>query len=427
MNPMSSQATLNNFVKEKRNTKPTPEHSEGWKLIKLESIAFIRKGTINPLDFPEEEFELYSIPAYHIKEKPEVKKGKEIKSSKVLVYPGDCLFGKLNPRVQKVWLVGPNNNKRQIATTEFFPIISKEKPNGKRWFLPEFLFFILKSPNIQERIIHKVLGTTASRQRLSPNDILEEEIPCPPLEEQRRVVARIQEIMSRIEQAKKLREEALEDTEAIMQSALHQTFSKVEEKGWEWKGLGEICNHVRYGLTAKSSRAPEGILFVRITDIDLNGNLKLTEPHHVKIDEETYEKYSIRMGDILIARSGATAGKVYLCNVEQKAVFASYLIRFRLKEDIVMPRFVFYFLQSPLYWMQLQISKVGGAQPNVNAQNLKCLRIPIPPLEQQVTIVAYLDNLREKFCTVKKYQEESQKEIEIMSQAVLRKAFSGKL
>jgi type I restriction enzyme S subunit len=100
---------------------------KGWEKKRLESIAFIRKGTINPMDYPDEEFELYSIPAYHTSVEPEIKKGCEIKSSKVLVNPGDCLFGKLNPHVPKIWLVKPYNNRRQIATTEFFPIVSKEK------------------------------------------------------------------------------------------------------------------------------------------------------------------------------------------------------------------------------------------------------------------------------------------------------------
>jgi len=79
-----------------------------------------------------------------------------------------------------VWLVGSTNNYRQIVTTEFFPTVSKERDNGEKYFLSEFVYFILKSPDVQERVVHKVIGTTASRQRLSPTDILEEKTPFLP-------------------------------------------------------------------------------------------------------------------------------------------------------------------------------------------------------------------------------------------------------
>jgi type I restriction enzyme S subunit len=198
---------------------------KGWGKKKLESIAFIRKGTINPMDYPDEEFELYSIPAYHTSVEPEIKKGCEIKSSKVLVNPGDCLFGKLNPHVPKIWLVKPYNNRRQIATTEFFPIVSKEKNNNEKWFIPEYIYYVLKSPDFQKRVIHKILGTTASRQRLSPNDILEEEIPLPPFEEQKLVVEHLNRLEEKIRKLKRHQQEVSQKIEKITNAVLEKAFS----------------------------------------------------------------------------------------------------------------------------------------------------------------------------------------------------------
>ena len=103
------------------------ELPKNWKWKKLGDVVYIRRETIKPQKSPEEEFELYSIPAYHKTGKPVIKLGKEIRSTKFLVYPEDCLFGKLNPHIPKVWLVGPFNGRKQIASTESFPLVPKTK------------------------------------------------------------------------------------------------------------------------------------------------------------------------------------------------------------------------------------------------------------------------------------------------------------
>jgi restriction endonuclease S subunit len=92
-----------------------------------------------------------------------------------------------------------------------------------------------------------------------------------------------------------------------------------------------------------------------------------------------------------------------------------------------MPKFVFYFLQSPIYWEQLQMNKIGGAQPNVNAKNLQNIKIPVPPIEQQQRIVTYLDDLKKQVSLLKKYQIETEEKFNLMVETVLKMAFSGKL
>ena len=66
-------------------------------------------------------------------------------------------------------------------------------------------------------------------------------IPLPPLHEQKRIVARIEELFSKIDEVKKLRKEALEQTKTLLKATLHKIFSKANEKGWRWVKLGEVC------------------------------------------------------------------------------------------------------------------------------------------------------------------------------------------
>lgn len=196
-------------------------------------------------------------------------------------------------------------------------------------------------------------------------------------------------------------------------------------KGWQWEKLEELLTKKpQYGLTAKSTTKKIGALYIRVTDVTATGQLNLSDPHYVKIDQKTFEKYALRINDVLIARSGATAGKAHIHKEKREAVFASYLIRFQPNEKKIMPIFLFYFFHSPLYWQQIQNWKVGGAQPNVNAKNLVKLTIPLPPLEEQCRIVKHIEQLLGKVEEARMLRRQARGEAEQIMQAALHKVFS---
>jgi hypothetical protein len=112
--------------------------------------------------------------------------------------------------------------------------------------------------------------------------------------------------------------------------------SELHLKGWQMTSLGVTCSY-RYGYIANSHKEQKGIPYLRITDINKNGSLK-DERVYVSISDKDIEKYKLLRGDIVIARSGATAGKSFLFDIDEEIVFASYLIRFRPNTEIV--RFV---------------------------------------------------------------------------------------
>ncbi len=113
------------------------------------------------------------------------------------------------------------------------------------------------------------------------------------------------------------------------------------------------------------------------------------------IEEKNVEKYSLNQGDVLIARTGGTIGKSFLIRDLSSGIpilFASYLIRVKLIDGINR-EYLMYYLRSPLYWEQLREMSAGTGQPNVNAQNLKKLLIPIPPIEEQNRIDKKINHL----------------------------------
>ena len=154
---------------------------------------------------------------------------------------------------------------------------------------------------------------------------------------------------------------------------------------WRKVEFGDICYDIEYGITASAEESGNTIL-LRITDIDENGKIA-DKLKFTSLDEKSFKKYELFQDDVLIARSGATAGKPYLHKLTDRSVFASYLLRLQLNKEKVFPEFVFNFLFSPSYLQQLRRIKIGGAQPNVNTTNLRTLKIPLPPLEEQARIV----------------------------------------
>lgn len=134
--------------------------------------------------------------------------------------------------------------------------------------------------------------------------------------------------------------------------------------------------------------------YVRITDITDNG--KLDPSKRVSVQIEGNEEYTLREGDFLFARSGATVGKTYLYNAcDGWAIFAGYLIRFRVDADKVLPEYLKSYTQSERYWNWVKTTIRAGAQPNINAQEYSGLQIPLPPISEQRKITDILNTWNE--------------------------------
>jgi type I restriction enzyme, S subunit len=186
------------------------------------------------------------------------------------------------------------------------------------------------------------------------------------------------------------------------------------------KTIDEISDNIRYGYTGKAKDAGNAV-YIRITDIDPTGKFK-NNFVFIDVSENDLEKFRLNHNDILVARSGATAGKVAIYDLNETAVFASYLIRIQPSKDII-PKYLFYFCHSSLYWDQLNTIKVGGAQPNVNATNLKKIKLLVPPLSEQQRIVSKLDKLFEKIDKAIALHQKNMDEADVFMGSVLNDVF----
>lgn len=154
--------------------------------------------------------------------------------------------------------------------------------------------------------------------------------------------------------------------------------------------LGDFAEF-KYGFTA-TAQSEGQFRFLRITDISPWGKLSPEGAKFVR-DDGGARDYLVKPGDLLMARTGATFGKTMLIEKETSAVFASFLIRIRLDEHVMVPSYYWHFAQSNLYWDQANASVSNGGQPQFNANVLKKVRVPVPSINHQTQVVNILDKL----------------------------------
>jgi len=159
--------------------------------------------------------------------------------------------------------------------------------------------------------------------------------------------------------------------------------------GWKKVTLKEISEEVKYGYTESASKEKIGPRFLRITDI-AQERLEWGNVPYCKIPKKKIEIYKLLEGDIVIARTGATTG--YAKRIKfgiPEAVFASYLVRFRIN-SAVDNRFVGALIESNIYKEYIKSIVGGAAQPNANAQLLGSFEINLPDLPTQQKIASIL-------------------------------------
>lgn len=351
----------------------------------------------------------------------------------------------------------------------------------KEYYIKYFDFMLKKISNSFSK------GTAI--KNIPPFKVFKElQFPLPPLEEQERIVKKLDSMLGRINEAKELIAQAKETFENRRASILNLAFSGELTRKWRESNSIESSKILLENLNKEKIRLweeecekalEEGkkkplkpkllsveemaipkeeqpyeipdnwewvkleriilntqygytekssnigeVKYLRITDIQKE-NVNWKSVPFCKITEEDKKKYLLNKNDIVIARTGATTGKSYLItDIKLESVFASYLIRIRPILDIY--KYLNKFFKSSLYWNQIIDMSSGIAQPGVNARKLETLNIPLPPLEEQKEIVRILDNVLEKEEKINEILE-LEEMIELLEKSILDKAFRGEL
>ena len=293
----------------------------------------------------------------------------------------------------------------------------------------KYLYHYLRSQ--KDYFVSNQRGATIKGVTRSVVENLEVPIPYPDdparsLAEQRRIVTRLELLLGETRAMREDIQAMRRDLAQVMESVLAEVFPNPNEEmpeGWDVQEVRTISEPPQYGYTQSATTENTGTKFLRITDIQ-NGNVEWDEVPYCQIDDNNFDKYALFDGDIVFARSGATTGKTFLLKNPPRAVFASYLIRLRIRG--IFPDFVYWFFQSSHYWNQVRLR--GGAQPNMNANLLSQILVPIPKsLSEQRRIVAYLEHIAEEIRAMDDLLAQDLRDIEVLEQSILAAAFRGEV
>ena len=296
------------------------------------------------------------------------------------------------------WKLAINNkNKNYYLNQRVGKFIFKEDVTKK--YCHYFLW-----TKIEENL-HK--SSWSAIPNLSTKQILEIQIPLPPLEEQKKIVAYLDELNATISKLKSEYQSQLAMLDEMRNSSLDLAFwgSRERERAynlnnWKWGKLGDVCEKIQYWFTGKIIEGGR-YKYLRITDIQ-NSEVDWTSVPFVSINEIEAKKYLLKSWEIVFARTGATVGKSFLIwEIWENKVFASYLIRIIPQYVRIKSEFLKYFFQSKIYWKQIFADATGAAQPNFNAKKLSFLKIPLPDIETQSQIVSHLDQVHQQITMLK--------------------------
>jgi type I restriction enzyme S subunit len=294
--------------------------------------------------------------------------------------------------------------------------------------IPAYLGWMCRTATFIEECQRASEGTT-NRVRLQEEKFLASEVDLPSLAEQRRIVARIEHVAIQVSEARALRKQATEETDALVGREINEIVSRGKQAGWTEKPLGDYVLDALYGTSDKTTDDQSGTPIIRMGNIQ-NGRLKLGDLKYLQLSEKDRAKLLLQKGDVLVNRTNSAelVGKCAVFDLDRDFAFASYIIRLRLDISRVEPTLIARYINSPAgrAYMFNERKQMTG-QANVNATTLKALPVAIPALAEQRSILAYLNDLEQKINMLRTSQDEIATELDALMPSTLDKAFRGEL
>jgi len=350
------------------------------------------------------------------------KRCKELKCT--ILKQGDILLARLGDPLGKACIF-PGFSYPCITAVDVTIIRAKSQLD------PNFLLACLNSQFFRNQIYEVASGAT--RKRISRRNLEHLQISLPPLSEQKRIVKKIEKLFGKIDEVEKLRKEAIEDTENLLKSAMREVFERGKKEDWPTKKLGEILNLLESGSRPKGGvrHIKSGIPSIGAEHLDENGRFNFKKLKFIPFEFfKNLKRGIIKKNDILIIKDGATTGKTSFVGGNfpfEKAAVNEHVFILRVDKKIVLPRFLFLFLFSERGQTQILKTFHGAAQGGINSKFIDYVKIPLPPLSKQKQIVAYLDSLSKKIRQLKELQNQTARELSLLRQSILDKAFKGRL
>lgn len=407
------------------------ELPDGWEVASFGELNSFSGGTMNPALRPDEVFELYSVPSFPTG-RPEQLPGRAIGSTKQTVSPGDVLVCKINPRINRVWEVGPLGDREQIASSEWIGFRSDA-------LVPRFAKHYFTEPSFRSLLCSEVSGVGGSLTRAQPSRVAAYPVPVAPLGEQTRIADQLDTLLARIQSC----QDRLEAIPALLKRFRQAVVSAgmSGELTAEWRGgsadtrqaesaLQALCEANRvitYGVVKLGEEVPDGTPCLRTSNVRWlrfeNDGIKRIEPSL----SAQYARTMLRGGEVLVNVRG-TLGGVAVSTPEMKGWNVSREIAVvALDERRASAEYVALWIASDESQRWLGSMKKGVAYVGINIEDLRMLPVRLPARDEQDEIVRrvhsclkFADRI-EAQCTTAKARARR------LAPLTLEKAFRGEL
>ena len=346
---------------------------------KIKAINEYVSESINPMKTPDTVFEMYSVPIYDTGH-PEYLRGDEIASNKVIVRKNDVLLCKINPRINRVWVVADESEYQNIASSEWIVIRNSE-------YNPEFLAWYFRNPKFKKLMTSEVTGIGGSLTRAQPKAVAEYPVPIMDRLEQDSIV----NVLNKIDGVIKARQQELQKLDDLIKARFVEMFGDPITNS---KGLPIEKMDKRFFLKAGITTSADDIHEYTSGEYEVpcyGGN-----GIRGYVESKSYE------GDYpIIGRQGALCGNVQYASGEFHATEHAVLVSM-LKDDNTL--WAYYMLKL----MDLYRYHTGAAQPGLAVKTLNTVDVIVADGDLQEQFATFVHQVDKSKFVVQKALKETQ-------------------
>lgn len=375
----------------------------------VKSVAEINQyvGTsVNPLETPDTVYELYSVPSFD-RQYPEIIKGANIGSTKATVEAGDVLVCKINPRINRVWVVKHHTEHQLLASSEWIVIRNHDIDS-------DYLKWYFSSPTFRELLTSQVAGIGGSLTRAQPKQVAKYPVPIPAVSAQHHIAT----VLNKVSDLISLRKRQLAKLDELVKARFVEMFGACAEL----KRLEEYATLITKGASPKWQGVDycnEGVLFVTSENVR-EGYLDLSKRKYLDAKINEIQPRSIlKKNDILINIVGASIGRAAIYNCDEIANINQAVALVRADYSQINQTYLMTYLNSTQALEMYGKMKKGGARDNLSLQNIADLQIPVASMELQQQFATFVKQTDKSKLAV----QQSLDKMETLKNSLLQKFF----
>ena len=295
---------------------------------------------------------------------------------------------------------------------------------------PKYVMYMINAPRFRNEIKKYESGTT--RKRISRKNLDKIEFEIPSLTEQNRVVARIEELFSELDNGVETLRKTKQQLAVYRQAVLKDAFGRAGEKELPLK---QIIEKPRYGTSKKCSYDTDEhtIPVYRIPNINYQqGTISHDDLKYATFTQDEFDSLRLCEGDILIIRSNGSVSLVgrsaVVTEEDTHGLFAGYLMRLRIKDGVeILPQYLNLYLNTHYArWQIEQMAKSTSGVNNINSDEICRINLPVCDVELQEEIIQEIESRLSVCDSIEKTVDTALQQAEAMRQSILKQAFEGR-